>query len=1805
MSIVTVAFTSNGIVVADGAAAAARITQSMTNGEMTAVVLRTADNATPAIEHVKNIADIQQVAANAAAGNLNANVKEAFATALGVLTAAGLLPFVGPALALAGDAAMSEAFKRAYDAASDWSSGLDWSPFFDLLDGPSVARPIVWTSPQEAIDRGLIDPKTLLPRIPKESNDSWTGARPLRPRDPLAIDLDSDGIETIGIPATGIPVLFDHDADGVRTGTGWLRPDDGWLVLDRDGNGTIDSGRELFGVDTLITETVTPPDGQSHLFTRNAADGFEALRALDTGSGATGSAGFGDLIFNASDAAFANVRVWRDLNGDGVSQTAELQSLTAAGIASVLLSPTTATTNLGNGNSVTGTAVVTRTNGSTTHVDGVDLTAGNLDLGTNPFFREFADFIPHTDAAKASPEMGGSGWLRDLREAMSLGTVQAATLLSNVQAFAAGGTRTQQLQQVHTLLEAWAATSANYQPMSDLQFLTETLVRENATSITTRYVGNGVNHPNARDKYVVMSFDSGDYMQWVNAPVGGAYRTPNAAGMEVLRRIGVLQAFNGAAFVDFTLTRQKSTGGGSGSGGGGGGGGGTYNPDADEYFGKVSLQAHQVTFMNQAYDALVASVYRGLALQTRLRPYLDAIDLVVDETGVRFDSTTLQSMAQATWAATPTKALEDMVELVRFATPTLQAVGYDAAAVVRQWVEGLPSGSPLLAAAAEAGLIIASNTVGTASGDFILGDAGSNSLSAGAGDDAVDGGAGNDTIQGGDGNDWLRARDGNDTLIGGAGSDALYGDVGNDILDGGADADTLDGGAGNDTLTGGLGNNVYLFGKGDGQDLITSTTDDTTPGRLNTLQLKAGVATSEIVLTQVFDSSFGSNRALEVAIAGTTDKITINGFFKSDDTANAYNGVQQIQFADGTTWDLNAITAQLFAGTAANDAIRGTTSADVINGAAGNDNLNGAAGNDTLNGGDGIDTLLGELGNDTLNGGAGNDILNGGVGNNVYLFGKGDGQDLIQYAANDTTPGRLNTLQLKAGVATSEIVLTQVFDSSFGGNRALEVAIAGTTDKITISGFFQSDDTANGYNGVQQIRFADGTTWNLNAITTRLFAGTTANDAIRGTTAADVINGAAGNDNLNGASGNDTLNGGDGIDTLLGELGNDTLNGGAGNDILNGGVGNNVYLFGKGDGQDLIQYAANDTTPGRLNTLQLKAGVATSEIVLTQVFDSSFGGNRALEVAIAGTTDKITISGFFQSDDTANGYNGVQQIRFADGTTWNLNAITTRLFAGTTANDAIRGTTAADVINGAAGNDNLNGASGNDTLNGGDGIDTLLGELGNDTLNGGAGNDILNGGVGNNVYLFGKGDGQDLIQYAANDTTPGRLNTLQLKAGVATSEIVLTQVFDSSFGGNRALEVAIAGTTDKITISGFFQSDDTANGYNGVQQIRFADGTTWNLNAITTRLFAGTTANDAIRGTTAADVINGAAGNDNLNGASGNDTLNGGDGIDTLLGELGNDTLNGGAGNDILNGGVGNNVYLFGKGDGQDLIQYAANDTTPGRLNTLQLKAGVATSEIVLTQVFDSSFGGNRALEVAIAGTTDKITISGFFQSDDTANGYNGVQQIRFADGTTWNLNAITTRLFAGTTANDAIRGTTAADVINGAAGNDNLNGASGNDTLNGGDGIDTLLGELGNDTLNGGAGNDILNGGVGNDTYLFGRGSGADAINEYDTTAGNTDLLSIGAGVAPNQLWFRRVGSDLEVSIIGGTDKTTISNWYSGGAYQVEQFKTSDGKTMLHSQVDALVSAMAAFAPPAAGQTTLPTNYQTALNPVLAVSWT
>lgn len=196
------------------------------------------------------------------------------------------------------------------------------------------------------------------------------------------------------------------------------------------------------------------------------------------------------------------------------------------------------------------------------------------------------------------------------------------------------------------------------------------------------------------------------------------------------------------------------------------------------------------------------------------------------------------------------------------------------------------------------------------------------------------------------------------------------------------------------------------------------------------------------------------------------------------------------------------------------------------------------------------------------------------------------------------------------------------------------------------------------------------------------------------------------------------------------------------------------------------------------------------------------------------------------------------------------------------------------------------------------------------------------------------------------------------------------------------------------------------------------------------------------------------------------------------------------------------------------------------------------------------------------------------------------------------------TEVVSGGSKKDRLYGGGGDDVLYGYDSVDHLEGGTGSDQLNGGEGNDTLIGGADSDTLIGGKGNDKLIGGLGDDTYRLARGDGADIVVENDATLGNTDVAQFLAGIGADQIWLRHVGNSLEASIIGTTDKLTVQNWYLGDQYHVEQFTTADGRLLLDSQVENLVQAMAVFAPPAAGQTTLPPTYQDTLAPVIAANW-
>ncbi|WP_205205206.1 calcium-binding protein, partial [Azonexus hydrophilus] len=247
---------------------------------------------------------------------------------------------------------------------------------------------------------------------------------------------------------------------------------------------------------------------------------------------------------------------------------------------------------------------------------------------------------------------------------------------------------------------------------------------------------------------------------------------------------------------------------------------------------------------------------------------------------------------------------------------------------------------------------------------------------------------GADILRGSNFDDLLDARGGNDQLFGRGSNDKLIGGAGNDVLDGGTGDDVLEGGAGSDT---------YRFGRGDGHDTIIE--DSWIVGETDRIEFKAGVSPADVRLERVrtgFGWQFSDD--LKVTLRDTGETLTVKNHFNESNR----HAVEEIVFADGTVWDVEAIKSRSLLGEAGDDALRGFNERDdVIKGGAGNDTLIGLSGDDLLEGGEGNDQLYGGSGDDVLIGGAGDDVLEGDAGSDTYRIGLGDGNDVIAEFGTD------------------------------------------------------------------------------------------------------------------------------------------------------------------------------------------------------------------------------------------------------------------------------------------------------------------------------------------------------------------------------------------------------------------------------------------------------------------------------------------------------------------------------------------------------------------------------------------------------------------------------------------------------------------------------------------------------------------------------------------------------------------------------------------------------------------------------------
>ncbi len=1127
------------------------------------------------------------------------------------------------------------------------------------------------------------------------------------------------------------------------------------------------------------------------------------------------------------------------------------------------------------------------------------------------------------------------------------------------------------------------------------------------------------------------------------------------------------------------------------------------------------------------------------------------------------------------------------------------------------------------------------NGTGNGVANVIIGNDGDNILDGRGGDDLLAGGQGNDTYVLDSPLDTIveLANEGADlvliaftyellenvealTLTGSLPADGTGNSLANTLV-GNAAANILDGGGGADTMSGGLGNDGYIVD--DAADTVQEFSNEGTDTVYASVTHVLAANIENLTLTGTATIDGAGNELNNQLLGNSASNVLLGG--AGADVLDGGGGLDSMEGGSGDdTYFVDSI-GDLIVEAAGNGIDTVISEVDYVLGdnvenlfLIGAADVNGTgndAGNE-LTGNTGMNVLSGGLGNDVLDGNGGADILAGGSGDDLYLVS--DSLVTVMEAAGEG----LDSVHSSVSVALWDNVenLTLVGTGNIdGAGNALDNLLQGNSGSNELAGGAGNDTYILDSSGDLVVELAgEGSDTVISSASYAL----TANVENLTLTGAQSVNG--------------TGNGGSNV--ILGNAGDNVLDGQSGDDLLVGGAGNDTYVLDTpldavvelaGEGVDLVTTAFSYELPENVESLTLTGsqpvdgtGNALANTLIGNTAanvldggggaDAMSGGLGDDEYIVDDTADAI-LEASDEGSDTV--YSSVTYALAANIENLTLTGSANIDGFGNVSDNIITGNSGVNALAGGAGNDLYYVGAGDSVIEGlGEGLDwvytsvtftlganvenvTLLGSTAvnatgnalNNTLVGNAGANTLTGGAGDDTYHVNAGDtvvegsnqGTDTVVSEASWTLGANFENLTLTGTAALN--ATGNSLANVLTGNDGANVLTGGTGDD---SYFVGAGDTVNeGSNAGNDTVYAP-VSWTLGANLERLtLTGTDNVDAV-GNTLANV---------LTGNSGNNRLDGGSGSDTMLG---------GAGDDVYVVGATGDVVIENTGEGTDTVESSVTYTL-----------GVNLENLLLTGTANRNGTGN-ALDNLLIGNSGSNTLTGN-DGNDYLDGGAGSDTMRGGAGDDTYVverttDSVTENASAGTdTVLSTIGYTLGANVENLTLLGSTAINATGNalnNVLTGNAGTNTISGAAGNDTLEGMAGADTLIGGTGNDTYRVGRGHGAETVQENDSTSGNVDVGQFLADIAPDQIWFLRSSNDLVASIIGTQDQMTVQNWYAGSQYHLEQFRTADGATLLDSQVQNLVDAMAAFAPPAPGQTTLPPEYALALAPVIAANW-
>ncbi|WP_297473422.1 calcium-binding protein, partial [Persephonella sp.] len=718
--------------------------------------------------------------------------------------------------------------------------------------------------------------------------------------------LDGDGIETIGLDSSN--AMFDLDGDGFREKTGWISKDDGILVIDKNGDGKINDVNEVFGNQQI--------------------DGFTELSQYDSNN---------DGIIDNQDNQFNNIKVWQDLDSDGIVDEGELKDLTEAGIKQINLE-NQQTTEDSNGNEITHRGTFVKTDGTTGEV-------ADVNFKMNQTFTSYNGEINISPDVIFLPWLRGYGEVKDLPIAMSENQEIKEIVINIAKATDLGSIYTQ----LEELIMKWAGVDNI--PEGEMRGAVENRI----ISVVEKFLGIKYERrvieadPTHRaGRLLSIEIEEVSNSDFENKTVGdsvnGYVITKDTITTEVIDydKAKILEIYDSIKNMFFiNLVSQTGLGKELGI---------SYDFVKDNV--SVDLNRFINVLENTDDDGLLYSSHIVKALYKTnkitmtqifnidsLTKNVDLIKYILDTDNVSIGGTGNDEIHagygnDVIEGGTGNDILygghgsdtyifnkgdghdtiydwtgEDRIVFGEgISKEDLQFLRYGNSLYIniKGTGEGITIGDWFLYADRKVErLVFADGTElskeevddiynksvyeleGTEGSETLSGTDGKDAIYGKGGDDVIYGRSGDDQIEGGGGNDRIYAGYGNDVIEGGTGNDEIHAGYGNDVIEGGT---------GNDILYGGHGSDTYIFNKGDGHDTIYDWTGE------DRIVFGEGISKSDLALFMG-----GNNLIIKY---GNDDVITVG------DQAYSGRGISTIQLQDGyflTENDINRIIQEISA----------------------------------------------------------------------------------------------------------------------------------------------------------------------------------------------------------------------------------------------------------------------------------------------------------------------------------------------------------------------------------------------------------------------------------------------------------------------------------------------------------------------------------------------------------------------------------------------------------------------------------------------------------------------------------------------------------------------------------------------------------------------------------------------------------------------------------------------------------------------------------------------------------------------------